>query len=58
MSQHGGMTPMVLIMIVTGTDKTAADAHGTVTPTETSAKLQTKRAVVADTHSAEESLER
>jgi len=57
-NQHFGMTRTVRIMIVIGTDKTAADANGMVTGTKTSARLQTKRAVVADTNSAEESLKR
>jgi len=57
-SQHGGMIPTVLNTRVTGTGKTAADAHGTAITTETSDKPQTKRAVVAGTQMAEGCLER
>merc|ERR1719195_1501862 len=58
MNQRGGMTRMVHIIVVTGTDKTAADANGMVICTGTSVRPQTKRAVVADTTSAEDSLKR
>jgi len=60
MNQRGGTTLTVRIIVVTGTDKTAADANGMVTGTGTSARPQTKRVVVADTNSetSEESLKR
>merc|ERR1719204_1758540 len=58
MNQRFGMTRTVRIIAVTGTDKTAADANGMVIGTGTSVRPQTKRAVVADTTSAEDSLKR